>query len=57
MEVVELVFLALIVFLLIFMYKVINPKIDINTETGHYILWYNDPFDIYARKAIQLWKV
>jgi len=56
MEAVELMFVLLIVFLLIFVWRQINPKIDHNTETGHYLLWYNDPFDYSQRKVITLWK-
>jgi hypothetical protein len=56
MEAVELMFVLLMVFLCIYAWIEVNPKIDFNAVTGHYLLWYNDPFDCYERKAITLWK-
>ena len=56
MESVELVFLLLVLFLLIFTWRTINPKFDWNYETGEKLLWYNDPFDSCTRKAVTLWR-
>lgn len=56
MDTAELMFVLLIVFLLIFVWRYMNPKIDYNTETEHYLLWYNDPLDYGERKVITLWK-
>lgn len=56
MATVDVVFMFFVVFLLIFVWSKINPKIDYNTITGHYLLWINDPFDYQERKAIVLWK-
>lgn len=56
MESVELMFLLLILLLLIYAWKTIDPKLDWNYETEERILWYNDPFDCYKRKSIRLWR-
>lgn len=45
----------LILLVLVFAWKHIDPKIDWNYETGERLLWYNDPFDIYRRKRIVLY--
>jgi len=56
MATVEVMFVLLMVLLLIYAWRDVNPKIDFNSVTGHYILWYNDPFDCHERKAFILWK-
>lgn len=56
MDTVEVMFIFLMVFLLFYVWFEINPKIDYNTETSEYLLWYNDPFDCKARKVITLWR-
>lgn len=56
MESVELLFSLLFFFLLIYCWRVINPKLDWNYETDERLLWYNDPFDLYSRKSIVLFK-
>ena len=56
MESVELMFIILFVFLLIYAWKTINPQFDWNYYTGEKLLWYNDPFDSCQRKVIILWK-
>lgn len=56
MESVEIMFVLLILLLLIFAWKTVNPKLDWNYETGEKLLWYNDPFDLCKRKAVVLWR-
>jgi hypothetical protein len=51
-----LITVLLILVLLAYVFFEIDPKIDHNTETGHYLLWFNDPFDQKSRKAIPLWR-
>lgn len=41
-------------FLLIYLWKTIDPKLDWNEETGERILWYNDPLDLCTRKSFTL---
>jgi hypothetical protein len=53
----EGILMLMILFLLFYTYFKINPKMDINYETEDIILWYNDPFELFKRKPIRLWKV
>lgn len=56
MEAVELMSLILFILVAIFTYNKINPSLDWNYETGEKLLWFNNPFDSWKRKAIVLWK-
>lgn len=56
MESVELMFIIAVLFLLVFAWRTIDPKLDWNCETKEKLLWYNDPFDSYTRKPIVIWK-
>lgn len=49
-------FILLLVAGIVYIYFEVDPKIDFNTETGDYLLWYNDPSDQKIRKSIPLWK-
>ncbi len=51
-----IIFSILILFLLIYCWFIIDPKLDWNYETGERLLWYNDPFGLYLRKSIVLYK-
>ena len=49
------VFCLLILCIVFYVWRVVDPKLDWNYETGERLLWYNDPFDIYSRKSVKLW--
>lgn len=56
MQQIEWILLLLISFSSIFIWSIINPKLDWNYETDERILWYNDPFDNHTRKSIVIYK-
>lgn len=55
MKTVDLMFLFLMVAVIFYVLWQINPLVDHNCVTGHYILWYNNPFT-KRRESITLWK-
>lgn len=53
----SLVTILLLLVIAFYVFRVINPKFDWNTETHERLLWYNDPFDSCKRKAVNLGRV
>lgn len=56
MKSVEVMFFLLVLFLLIYTWRIIDPKVDDNYETGEKLLWFNNPFNLCKRERITLWK-
>ncbi len=50
----QLIVLLLLLAIGIYVFRVIDPKIDWNYETGEKLLWYNDPFDSCKRKVVTI---
>lgn len=56
MNAVEIAIVAVILFVIINGWNILNPKLDWNFETEERLLWYNDPFDHFTRKSIRLYR-
>ena len=52
----EVLFVLLLVVVVIYVYILIDPKLDWNYETSEKLLWFNDPFNSLKRKAVTLWR-
>lgn len=46
----------LMILVILFLIKELDPKLDYNYETGHRVLWYNDILSGFTRKFIKLWR-
>lgn len=58
MNILDIITILVFLFIPIYLWIIINPKLDWNYETGERLLWYNDPFDLYfrSRKSIVLYR-
>ncbi len=48
------IYVLLFAIVAVYVYKIIDPKLDHNYETGDMLLWFNDPFDSCIRKAVTI---